>query len=107
MVKPVIALYKPRAGCESQLLELVRAHHGVLAKQGLVSERAPYVLRSADGTLLEIFEWKDAAAIDAAHTNPAVAELWQRFGELAEYCPLKSLPEAEGIFPGFEWVDLG
>ncbi|MDF1838986.1 MAG: hypothetical protein P1V35_14035 [Planctomycetota bacterium] len=107
MAQPVIALYTPRAGCESQLLELVRIHHHVLSEQGLVSDRQPYVLRSSNGTLLEIFEWKDNAAIEAAHTNPAVAELWQRFGAVAEYSSLKSLAEAEGIFPGFEHVDLG
>ena len=106
MAQPVIALYKPRGGCGKELLELVRIHHGVLAEQGLVSQRAPYVLRGSDGTLLEIFEWKDAAAIEAAHSNAAVADLWKRFGEVAEYIPLKDLPEAQAIFAGFEHVDL-
>ena len=106
MAQPVIALYKPREGCADELLQLVRIHHGVLLEQGLVSQRTPYVLRSSDGTLLEIFEWKDAAAVEAAHSNAAVAELWQRFGQVAEYIPLKDLPEAQAIFAGFEHVDL-
>jgi hypothetical protein len=30
-------------------------------------------MKSADGTIIEVFEWKSAAAIAAAHENP----VWQ------------------------------
>ena len=106
MSQPVIALYRPFEGQEQALLQLVREHHGILMGEGLVSDRTPYVLKSTDGTLLEIFEWKDASAIEAAHHNPDVAALWERFGKVAEYTSLKDLPEAQGIFPGFTHVDI-
>ena len=106
MSSPVIALYRPKPGQNQALLELVRRHHGVLTEQGLVTDRAPYVLRAKDGTLLEIFEWKSDAAVEAAHTLPAVRELWGAFEAVCDFVPLKSLPEAEAMFPHFEHVPL-
>jgi hypothetical protein len=52
-----VACYKPRPGCEEALLELVRNHLPPLRAQGLVTERTSIVMRTADGTIVEIFEW--------------------------------------------------
>jgi hypothetical protein len=52
-----VACYKPRPGREEALLELVRNHLPPLRSEGLVTERAPIVMRCADGTIVEIFEW--------------------------------------------------
>jgi hypothetical protein len=52
-----VACYKPRPGCEEALLELVRNHLLPLRAQGLVTERTPIVMRTANGTIVEIFEW--------------------------------------------------
>src|SRR6266852_6163471 len=74
-----IACYKPRPGCEEALLELVRNHLPPLRAEGLVTERPSIVMRTADGTIVEIFEWVSQEAIAGAHQNPAVLELWKRF----------------------------
>lgn len=42
-------------------------------------------MRSADGSILEVFEWKSQEAINNAHTNENVLELWKRFEEVCEY----------------------
>jgi len=36
-------------------------------------------MRTADGTIVEIFEWVSLEAIAGAHENPAVLDLWKRF----------------------------
>jgi hypothetical protein len=98
----VIVAYRPRPGKEALLLELTRQHLPVLRAQGLATDRPSYVLRAADGTIVEIFEWKSQAAINRAHENPAVAKMWERYAEACEYVPLKSLKEAGDLFAAFE-----
>ena len=98
----VIVAYRPRPGKEALLLELTRQHLPVLRAQGLATERPSYAMRSADGTVVEVFEWKSQGAIDSAHTNPAVSRMWERYAEACEYIPLKSLKEAGELFAGFE-----
>ncbi len=102
----VIALFRPRAGADQDLLACVRDHLPVLRSQGLVTDRPTLVLRAKDGTLLEIFEWASVAAIDAAHANPAVQALWTRFSACCDYVTLGDLAEASTMFPGFEQVDV-
>ena len=46
-----VAGYKPRPGREEALLELVRNHLPPLRAEGLVTERAPIVMRCADAQL--------------------------------------------------------
>jgi hypothetical protein len=65
-----VACYKPRPGREEALLELVRHHLPPLRAEGLVTERAPIVMRCADGTIVEIFEWVSQEVIVGAHKNP-------------------------------------
>ena len=98
----VIVAYRPRPGKETLLLELTRQHLRVLRAQGLATERPSYAMRSADGTIVEVFEWKSQGAIDSAHTNPVVSRMWQRYAEACEYMPLKNLKEAGDLFAGFE-----
>ena len=97
-----IACYKPRAGCEEALLALVRDHLQPLQAEGLVTERSPTVMRTADGTIIEIFEWVSREAIAGAHQNPVVGELWKRFEAVCTYQTPASLPEFQNMFSHFE-----
>jgi hypothetical protein len=106
MGRVVIAAYKPRPGKEPELLAVVAKHWEVLASQQLVSDRPRYVMRARDGTVIEVFEWRSAEAIEKAHSNPAVEALWTEFGSTCEYVPLASLAESQGPFPEFEPLEL-
>ncbi len=101
----VIVAYRPKAGMESELLELVRRRVPTLRKEGLVTDRAPIIMRTRDDTIVEVSEWKSREAIETAHRNPNVLAMWQQFFALCDCVPLKTLPEAEEIFAGFEPVD--
>jgi hypothetical protein len=100
-----IAAYRPRPGRAQDLLQLVREHHPVLRREGLATERRPYVMRAGDGTLLEVFEWTSSGSSDEAHHNAAVQSLWARFNQACEYVSLSALAEAQGPFASFEAVE--
>ena len=102
----VIVAYKPKPHKADQLLAAVKKHVAVLRAENLVSDRAAYVMRAADGTMVEVFEWRDAAAIQEAHKSPAVLALWGEFGEACDFVPLTSLPEAQQMFAEFDAVSL-
>jgi quinol monooxygenase YgiN len=97
----VIALFRPKPGMDAALLACTRDHQPVLRAEGLVTDRPAYVMRAQDGTLLEVFEWKSQAAIDAAHANPRVAGLWERYAACCDYVTLGDLAEARAMFASF------
>jgi quinol monooxygenase YgiN len=101
----VIVAYRPKPGKESELLELVRNRVPTLRKEGLVTDRVPTIMRSRDGTIVEVSEWKSREAIDAAHKNPNVLAMWEKFFAVCECVPLKTLAEANDMFAGFEPVE--
>jgi quinol monooxygenase YgiN len=97
-----VVAYRPKPGKEKELLELVCARVPTLRKEGLVTDRVPAIMRSRDGTIVEVSEWKSREAIDAAHKNPNVLAMWDKFFALCECVPLKTLAEANDMFAGFE-----
>jgi len=97
----VIACYKPKPGKAQDLKELMREHLPILKTQGLVTDRASIMMEAKDGTIIEVFEWKSQAAIDQAHTNPAVLEMWGKYAEVCDYIPAGQVPEAAQLFSGF------
>ena len=98
----VIVAYRPKPGKEKDLLDLVRSRVPTLRKEGLATDRAPIIMRTRDGTIIEVSEWKSQEAIDAAHKNPNVLAMWNKFFEMCDCVPLKTLAEAEEMFAGFE-----
>lgn len=98
----VIVAYRPKPGKERELLELVRNRIPTLRKEQLATDRAPTIMRSRDGTLIEVSEWISQEAIDAAHKNPNVLAMWDKFFKICDCVPLKTLAEAEEMFAGFE-----
>ena len=106
MGRMVIVAYRPRPGKDAQLLELTREHVPILRSQGLATERAPYAMRSVDGTIIEVFEWVSQQAIRDAHTNPVVLEMWKRYEDACEYVSLTTVKECSDMFAEFDPVEL-
>ena len=97
-----VACYKPRPGCEEALAELVREHLPPLRAQGLVTARESIVMRTADGTIVEVFEWVSQEAVARAHTNPVVLDLWRRFEAVCSFETPSNIPEFQNMFAHFE-----
>ena len=43
--------------------------------------------------------------IDAAHTDPRVLAMWERYAAVCDYVPLHELAEAREMFARFEPID--
>lgn len=97
----VIAAYKPKPGQADALRSLVDRHVPSLRQWGLLADRAPIIMQAADGTILEVFEWKSQDAISQAHNHADVQKLWGEFVEVAEMLPVNAVPEAGVLFAGY------
>jgi hypothetical protein len=101
----VIAVYKPKPGHEIALRELVARHVPRLRELGLVTDRREIVMKAADGTILEVFEWKSVEAVNQAHNHPEVQKLWNEFFAVCDLLPPNAVPECGTLFAGFEPVN--
>jgi len=101
----VIVAYRPKPGKEKELLELVGSRVPTLKKENLVTDRTPTIMRAGDGTIIEVSEWKSKEAIDAAHKNPNVLAMWNKFFAVCDCVPLNTLTEAKEMFAGFEPIE--
>jgi quinol monooxygenase YgiN len=97
-----IVAYRPKPGKGEEFLKLVRERVPTLRKEGLATDRKPAIMRAKDGTIIEVSEWKSQEAIDAAHKNPTVLAMWEKFFAICDCVPLNTLAEAKDMFAGFE-----
>jgi len=100
----VIAAYRPKPGKDAEMLALTREHVPYLRSLDLVTDRPAIVMRAQDGTILEMFEWRDGA-VERAHAMPEIHALWEKYAAVCDYTPLHALPEAQNLFAMFEPVD--
>lgn len=98
----VIVGYRPKPGMQPALEAVVARHWALLRQQALVSDRPPHLMRAADGTVVEVFEWLSPQSIERAHNNAAVQALWSEFAAVCDHVPVAQLPEAGRLFAEFE-----
>lgn len=106
MGRIVIASYKPKPHMNNELKALVKNHHKVLHSEGLVTDRQPILMEAKDGTIVEVFEWLSQEAIDLAHTNLKVQEMWLKFDEICEFIPVGEVEESSHLFSEFAALNL-
>lgn len=63
-------------------------------------------MKAKDGTVVEVFEWVSAEAVQKAHEHPDVMAMWGRYEEACTYVPLTELEETRQLFASFEPFDL-
>ncbi len=102
----VFALYKPHEGKDADLRRLLADHVSTLRRLELATDRPTIVVKSKNGTYIEIFEWSTEQAAGLAHHHPEVAKVWEAFGKVCDLKTLDSLEETKGMFPHFEPVNL-
>jgi hypothetical protein len=101
----VIVAYRPKPGGEEALLALVRDHVPRLRRLGLATDRPNLAMRGQDGTLLEVFEWREGG-IEAAHQLPEIHAMWAEYGAVCDFLTLRDLPEAVSLFAQFVPIDV-
>jgi hypothetical protein len=105
MGRIVIVGYKPKPGKSEALKELMKTHLSILQQQGLATDRKSIIMEAGDGTIVEVFEWVSAEAIQNAHKNPVVLQMWGEYAGVCDYVPVGSLAEAGSLFSDFTPVD--
>jgi len=106
MGRVVIACYRPKPGKLAALRELMKTHVATLRSVDLVTSRVPITMEAADGTVIEVFEWRSADAIEAAHGHPTVLGMWKQFGEVCDYIPVGQVPEGAQLFSDFTPLEI-
>jgi hypothetical protein len=101
-----IALYRPEAGKDAELRKLIAEHIPVLRKLELITDRPSVLMKSNNGTYIEIFEWRAADSAFKAEQHPEVARIWEAMAKIAELPTIASLEEMKFNFPQFEPVKL-
>ncbi len=101
-----IALYQPHEGQDEALRALIAQHYPTLKRLELITDRPPIIAKAANGTYLEICEWREEDSASKAHQHPEVAKIWEAMGQIADFPGLGSLEEADKQFPHFEPQDL-
>ncbi|WP_208394670.1 hypothetical protein [Mucilaginibacter gilvus] len=97
--------YQPKEGNADAFKSLVQTHVDRLKAENLVTDRELIIMEAADGTTIEVFEWLFAEAIQQAHQNKVVHQMWGEFGEVCDYVPLNSIAEAASMFAEFGAVE--
>ena len=105
MGRIVIATYLPKPGREDELKALMGTHLATLRSQDLVTDRESIMMEAADGTILEVFEWRSREAIEAAHENPVVLEMWGKYAEVCDFIPAGEVAEIGQLFSEFTPVE--
>ena len=101
----VFASYKPKIDKLGELNELIKIHVDILRAEGLATNRQTVLMKSKNGTIIEIFEWKSRESIEAAHTNKNVQNLWDKFTIVCDFVPISSLDETKELFTEFESIE--
>ncbi len=101
-----IACYRPKAGKERDLHQLMREHVPTLQRESLASKRNPIIMRARDGTVVEVFEWASGGSADAAHGNPVVLAMWERFNAACDYVKVSDVAETHDQWASFDLLEL-
>ena len=99
------AMYKPNEGKETELMDILKDHIPTLKELGLITSREPATLKTEEGVIVEVFEWKSEEAVDMAHRHPAIGQLWGKMGGICTFPGMKDLKEAHQPFPAFELMN--
>lgn len=102
--RAVITCHRARPGQDAALEAALRDHVPLLQRLGLATDRAPLLLRAADGSWLLVFEWDSPDAVDRAHGHPEVLALWAALDACSTSHALQGLHEMQRPFADFASV---
>lgn len=98
-----IVAYRAKAGKEKKLLSLLRKHAPLLRSLGGISD-ASFLMKSNDGAIIEVFEWKSMAAKKKAMKAQELWTLWGEIEEVSTMVKLSSVPETKEVISNFKSI---
>jgi hypothetical protein len=98
-----IVAYRAKAGKENKLLSIIRKHAPLLRSLGGISD-ASFLMKSIDGSIIEVFEWKSMAAKKKAMKSELLWKLWGEIEEVSTKVKLSSVPETKEVISNFKSI---
>lgn len=95
-----LVVYRPKAGHQAALETILRKHGAVLRQTGLITQEPVRLHRAQDLSregapppphFVEIFQWRDSEAAEAAHQLPEVMAVWETIGPHVDQMTLTTL----------------
>ena len=80
----------------------MREHYSILKSQHFVTNRVSIMMEAKDETIIEVFEWASEAAMQQAHNNSVIQDLWQQYEVVCDYIPVAQVAEAAQLFSAFK-----
>ena len=100
-----IVAYSPKEGKTHILVKTLKSHYPTLLREGLVSDKPSYLMRSGSGIVIEVFEWRSEETKREAHQNTEVQKVWDRLIEISDFVPLSEIEESQERIANFQPID--
>lgn len=99
-------LYRPRKGKEDELIRMIQTHFPFLRQEGFITERKVVGMKTKDGSIMVVFEWKTSESIGEAATNSVVQNIWMQVSKVSDFDKPGSIKEFHDMFPDFEALTI-
>lgn len=99
-------LYRPRKGKEDELIKMIQTHFPFLRQEGFITERKVVGMKTKDGSIMVVFEWKTRESIGEAATNSVVQNIWMQVSKVSDFDKPGSIKEFHDMFPDFEALTI-
>jgi len=80
-----LSAYRPRPGRGDDVVPHLREEVATLRTHGYITSRPAPICVTGSGEYLVIVEWATETAVDEAHADDVILEVWRRKEQLAEY----------------------
>jgi len=100
-----LSVYRPRPDREDELLPHLREEIAALRARGHITARRAVICRAPSGAYLVVSEWASPTAVDDAHADASIIEIWRRKDTLAEYLAPADLDGSGVPFASYDVVD--
>jgi hypothetical protein len=98
-----IVAYRANEGSERKLLSLLKKQAPLLKSLGGISE-CSFLMKSVDGSIISVFEWKSMAAKRTAMKSEELMNLWEEIGKHGEMVKLSTIPECREVISNFKSI---
>lgn len=107
MARLLMVAYRPHPHQRDTVLGLLYEQYLLVSGLGLIADRQPWVMESANGEIVYVIAFSDAGQVDRCWENETFQDIDSQLLQLAEMVPVHSLQEASGPYLDMEEIDLG
>ncbi len=100
-----LSAYRAKDGRADEVLPHLREEISALRARRHITSRPAAICRTARGEFLVVSEWSTEHAVDDAHADEVILEIWRRKERLVEYLAPGELAGADVPFASFDVIE--